>query len=133
MKPWLDSKQNYLIIGLMKNGKRKRLLVHRLVAMTFIPNPQNLPEVNHIDKNKLNCNINNLEWCTRIDNLKDSYETLTPTRNFIECELFVDNKKISKFHTIKDACIFACKNYNISYNSLYKYLKCKNIKIVKLN
>ena len=61
MKPWLNTKQNYLMIGLMKNGERKRLLVHRLVALTFIPNPNNLLEVNHKDKNKLNCNVSNLE------------------------------------------------------------------------
>lgn len=133
MKPWLDTKKNYLIIGLMQNGKRKRLLVHRLVALTFIPNPNNLPEVNHKDKNKLNCNVDNLEWCTRIDNLKDSYDTLSSTRNFVECELFVNNEKIDKFHSIKDACIFASKNYNVSYKSLYRYLKYKNINIIKLN
>ena len=50
IKPWLDSKGNYLQVGLMKDGKRHRLLVHRLVAITFVPNPQNLPEVNHKDK-----------------------------------------------------------------------------------
>lgn len=44
--------------------------VHILVAKTYIPNPDNLPMVNHIDENKLNCHVDNLEWCTR------SYNTL---------------------------------------------------------
>ena len=48
--------------------------VHRLIAMTFIPNLNNLPVVNHIDGNKLNNNINNLEWTTIQDNTKKAYD-----------------------------------------------------------
>lgn len=55
---------NYLYVALYKEGKRKQENVHRLVAMTFIPNPEELPCVNHKDENKLNNNVNNLEWCT---------------------------------------------------------------------
>ena len=49
---------------LYKNGKRINESVHRLVAKTFIDNPNNLPQVNHIDGNKENNNVSNLEWCT---------------------------------------------------------------------
>ena len=87
LSPWLDGKGNYLQIGLMKDGKRHRLFVHRLVAITFIPNHKILPEVNHKDKNKTNCAVSNLEWCDRKTNLTDSYSTMPPTRNFVECEL----------------------------------------------
>ena len=45
------------------NGKRRTEKVHRLVALAFIENPNNLPQVNHKDENKLNCNVDNLEWC----------------------------------------------------------------------
>lgn len=64
MKPWLN-KEGYLTITL-KNiyGKRKTFKVHRLVARTFIPNPDNKITVHHIDKNKQNNKINNLEWRT---------------------------------------------------------------------
>lgn len=53
----------YAIIKLMKSGKSITYKVHRLVAMAFIPNPDNLPHINHKDENKLNNNPNNLEWC----------------------------------------------------------------------
>lgn len=59
----------YLQITLHKNGEHKNFLVHRLVANAFIPNPKNLPEVNHKDEDKANCNADNLEWCTRKYNL----------------------------------------------------------------
>lgn len=54
----------YPSVCLWKNNKGKRFRVNRLVAESFIPNPLNLPEVNHIDENKLNNNVDNLEWCT---------------------------------------------------------------------
>lgn len=51
------------------NGKRKNLTVHRLVAIAFLDNPENLPEVNHKDENHLNNNVDNLEWVTTKDNI----------------------------------------------------------------
>lgn len=54
----------YNIIGVSKGDKREYFSVHRLVAMVFIPNPHNLPCVNHKDENKLNNHADNLEWCT---------------------------------------------------------------------
>ena len=53
----------YLRVNLCKNGEKKNLLVHRLVAQAFIPNPDNLPEVNHKDEDKENNSVQNLEWC----------------------------------------------------------------------
>lgn len=55
----------YKRIGLCKNGKEKKYKIHRLVAQAFLPNPDNLPVVNHKDENKLNNNVENLEWCTQ--------------------------------------------------------------------
>ena len=54
----------YYGIGLMIDGKQKRYRVHRLVAEYFVPNPFNLPQVNHKDENKTNNSADNLEWCT---------------------------------------------------------------------
>ena len=58
----------YRRFNLSKKGKRVTVSVHRLVAEYFIPNPYNLPEVNHIDGNKTNCHRDNLEWVTKSDN-----------------------------------------------------------------
>ena len=63
VKCWINNR-GYLSITLCKNGKRKNYLIHRLIAQAFIPNPKNLPMINHKDENPLNNNIENLEWCT---------------------------------------------------------------------
>ena len=57
-------KHNYSYIDLTINGEVKKYSVHRLVATLFIPNPDNLPDVNHIDENRFNNRADNLEWCT---------------------------------------------------------------------
>jgi hypothetical protein len=57
-------------IGLYKNNQRKAFQVHRLVAMTYIPNPHNLPQVNHKDGNPLNNHVSNLEWVTQAENIQ---------------------------------------------------------------
>lgn len=59
----------YMFVALCKFGKYKLVTVHRLVATAFIPNPDNLPVINHIDGNKLNNNVDNLEWCTTKENI----------------------------------------------------------------
>lgn len=58
------NKGGYLQVSLRKNYKRYYFGIHRLVAMAFIPNPNNYPQVNHKDENKLNNCVENLEWCT---------------------------------------------------------------------
>ena len=62
-------RSNYMVY-LYKNGEGKRFLVHRLVALTFIPNPENKPQINHKDGNPLNNNVNNLEWVTSSENIR---------------------------------------------------------------
>lgn len=68
LKSWLSG-GGYLQIALWKGGKRKKFLVHRLVAQAFLSNPNNYPEINHKDENKLNNCVENLEWCDRQYNI----------------------------------------------------------------
>ena len=63
--------EGYLRIGLSKNGKVKDFKLHRLLALTFIPNPDNLPEVDHIDRDRSNNNLENLHWVTALENCQN--------------------------------------------------------------
>ena len=60
----------YLAVLLSKNGVSKYALVHRLVATAFIPNPENEETINHIDEDKTNNRADNLEWCSRTENVR---------------------------------------------------------------
>ncbi len=68
-------RNGYLAITLCKNNKRYDFSIHRLIALTFIPNPENKPYINHIDGNKHNNSLENLEWCTGSENVQHAYDT----------------------------------------------------------
>lgn len=78
LKPY-DSKsrfhKGYLKVRLYKNGKHYECTIHRLVACMFIENPENKPDVNHKDGNKLNNYVENLEWCTKSENIIHAFKT----------------------------------------------------------
>ena len=65
--------RGYKRLSLSINGKHERWSVHRLVALLFIPNPEQKLQVNHIDGNKENNNVNNLEWCSASENCKHAF------------------------------------------------------------
>lgn len=67
LKP--QKRGEYYIVWLCKDGKPKQYYIHRLVGETFIENSNNLRDINHKDENKLNNNVNNLEWCTHKYNM----------------------------------------------------------------
>ena len=69
------SDANYLYALLSDNGKQKPFSIHRLVAKAFIPNPENKPEVNHINGDKHDNRAENLEWCTRRENITHAFKT----------------------------------------------------------
>ena len=78
-------------------GKVEHKSVHRLVAEAFIPNPDNLPEVNHKDENPLNNSADNLEWCTRQYNIEYSKNKAV--------EQYQDGEKIAEYKSIKTASL----------------------------
>lgn len=73
LKPYINNK-GYKVVDLRINNKTEKRLVHRLVAETFIPNPHNKKLVGHKDNNPLNCNVNNLEWCSSSENNQYAYD-----------------------------------------------------------
>lgn len=68
IKPCVENRHGYYQVTLSKEAKSRTLRVHRLVALAFIPNPDNKPYINHIDGNKKNNRVSNLEWCTASEN-----------------------------------------------------------------
>ena len=70
---WMVNNKWYRVINLRKDGKYKRMLVHRLIAMTYIENFNNKQEVNHKDTVTSNNAVDNLEWCTRTENVRHTF------------------------------------------------------------
>ena len=115
-------KYGYLQVVLSKNNKSKTFKVHRLVSEAFIPNPDNLPQVNHKDENPSNNNVNNLEWCdktynnnygtrnTRISNANKD-RCITPVICLTTNEIFKSVKEASNKYNIHQSHIcHCCKN-----------------------
>lgn len=110
-------KNGYYVVTLCKNGKKEEVLVHRIIAQTFLPNPKNLPEVNHKDENPENNKLSNLEWCTR--NYNYFYGTATerrknnqPSKSVIQFDK--NNYFLNKYSSIHEAeRITGVKHYNI--------------------
>ena len=117
--------RDYLQVGLSKNGKRKIYSIHRLVAIAFIPNPNDYPEVNHKDEDKSNNCVDNLEWCTskynanygtrskrQSENHADFSGDKHPRATKIKCvttgEVFTTIKEASEKYNISNRNICSC-------------------------
>ena len=117
----------YLAVTLCKNGKTKTKKVHRLVAMAFIENHENKPNINHIDNNPLNNNVSNLEWCTQSENIYHAYRIGAAKQNakpkiatdeIIEA-VIKEYKPYDREHSI----LAISKRIGIPYPTLYTAMK----------
>ena len=108
MRPTI--KGGYYNISLTNESYCKTFKVHRLVALAFIENPENKPDVNHIDKNKINNNLSNLNWMTRKENNIHRCQGIKMTSNKNKHVLRIDNNSnelLGKYSSIEEAGIWA--------------------------
>ena len=107
----LSKNQGYIQVHLYKNGIRTGLKVHRLVAEAFIPNADNLPQVNHKDEDKTNNSVDNLEWCDHKYNVNYGHRT----ENAI-------NTRVKNGYADPDFIGFGLneKDYMKEYNRIYR-------------
>ena len=133
LKP-IKSRNGYLHIFLYKNKIKKQFLIHRLVAIEFIDNTSEYNEVNHIDSDKENNRIDNLEWCTRKQNVHHFLSTNnrndTNAKEVIQYDLY--GNLIKKYKSIRSAStetgisphniIFCCRGQKTTAsNFIWKY------------
>lgn len=117
LKPNISKSGYYsFAIGSQKECLMKRYLLHRLVALTFLPNPDNKTFVNHIDGDKSNNVVSNLEWCTRSENEIHAHKT--GLKNFIKnhrANACLSQQQVNQIRTIKDLSQRSiAKKYNTS-------------------
>lgn len=106
-------KGGYTQVGLSLNGYGKSFNVHRLIALTFLENPTNKPHINHKDKNRSNNNIENLEWCSALENNLHKCATLEQKTNQNLKIWRVDintNDKIQLYNSIQEAAKWCVEN-----------------------
>ena len=112
LKPFHD-KDGYIIYDLIKDKKRTHFRFHRLLAEHFIPNPDNKPEVNHINGVKYDNRLENLEWCTKSDNMRHLYDALGFKGSNYGKQLTNEHKEnIAKHHRKKVLCVELNREFN---------------------
>lgn len=117
-------------IALSIDKKQQHFTLSRIVAEVYIPNPNNLPQVNHKDGNPLNNHYSNLEWCSQSDNIKHAIKTgLKPMLKEDNSSSKLDNIKVKEIRdkyskgniSLRDLA----KNYNVSYTTIRYIVKNK--------
>lgn len=129
--------KGYLSVGLRKDGNYKSFLVARIVALTFIHNPEDKPQVNHKDGNKTNNRVDNLEWATNGENAQHAYDLgLNPREKIFE--QIPKPGELNAAHKLKDNQVVEIRNkyasgnyslkniskeYGVYYTTIHKIVK----------
>ena len=103
-KPFKNEK-GYMIVKIYLNGQVKNERVHRLVALTFIPNPHNYSQVNHIDYNRTNNRVDNLEWCTGQQNVQHSIEHFAGKPVYYNDKIFHSIAQCSRYFNVSETTV----------------------------
>lgn len=130
--------KGYLYVDLYNGNKHARKYIHRLVAETYIPNPQNKPYVNHIDGNPHNNLVENLEWCTPLENVEHASKIIKTMQQYkianehrkrkvkminkdsgLEIAIFESISEASKQTGVHGSNIVACLKGRLSYTKDY--------------
>ena len=133
LKPMPNNKRTkHLRVFLVKDGKRKQHQVHRLVALAFLPNPDNLPFINHKDCDPTNNHVSNLEWCTAKENSIHAYKkgrwappnqlgSANSNCKFIDSDI----KKIREMYKIVGNCSAIARQYNVNPKTINQIINGK--------
>lgn len=128
----LCPQKGYRIVCLLNNHKQYVKMVHKLVALAFIPNPHNYLEINHIDGNKANNNVNNLEWCNHLQNMQHAMKNqLVPAMKGISNgRAILTDSQVIEIYKLKGILtgVKIAKKYNISTSTVSSILKKKTWK-----
>lgn len=128
-----DISLGYERVTLFLDGKKSRFLVHRLVAQSFIPNPQNHRFINHKDENRSNNRMTNLEWCDASYNINYGHRNKKlsqKSNHVIQCELdgtfiaeYASVPVAAKILNLKCSTLYQCCNNNVTsaYGYFWKY------------
>lgn len=117
LKPAIGNR-GYWVVALCYGSVRKTFTVHRLVAAAFLPTQDPTLEVNHIDGDKLNCHITNLEWVTSSGNIQHSYDTGLRTRKLPPDILEFARKRHVQVRSLR----VVAKELGVDHTSLHKAL-----------
>lgn len=120
----------YVIINLAKNGIVRKFIIHRLVAQSFIQNPEKKSEINHKNGIKKDNRVENLEWCTRSENCKHSFDIGLSKRGEDHYKTKLTEKQVIKIKRNKNNLTVTemAKKYHVTYECIRKIIKNYNWK-----